>query len=286
MRRLPVASALVTVAVTVATASGCSSAAPAAARNAAADVRVGVCAMDEPSGLQGLGINSASCAITVDNRATSMRAYTIDLTCTSYERTTPFAAGSMLYYVPAGRHTISSTGIVTSGSDRNVSCRTGWAKVEDLTSDDGSPEPWPSPTGALADAVAAADPDATPTPGDTASGTPASASAAVTALQYQALARTYPVGDYTVSFTTSGYDSTSRQIDLGGTVTSRSSDTDTMKRTGLVVTLLRADGSVDARGTLCVDLNGSTSDAVDTTLDDGTPDWTTIRITRGSATEC
>ncbi|MGW9029321.1 hypothetical protein ACWGQ5_35390 [Streptomyces sp. NPDC055722] len=204
MRRLPVASALVTVVATVAAVSGCSSAASASEQNASADVKVGVCAMDEPFDLQGHQFNSASCAITVNNRAGSMRAYTINLTCTSSERTTPFAAGSMLYYVPAGQHTISSTGIATNGSDQNMTCQTRSAKVRDLTSDDGSPEPWPSPSGALADAVAAAGPEATPTPKDTAAETSASASAAIAALQYQALARTYTVGDYTVNLTPPG----------------------------------------------------------------------------------
>ncbi|WP_369033229.1 hypothetical protein [Streptomyces adonidis] len=120
MRRLLVAFALVTVVVTVTAVSGCSSTASASGQNASADVKVGVCVVAEPFDLQGDQVNSASCAITVNNRAGCMRAYTINLTCTSSEKTTPFAAGSMLYYVSAGQHTISSTGITTSGSDQNM----------------------------------------------------------------------------------------------------------------------------------------------------------------------
>ncbi|MFF2518383.1 hypothetical protein [Streptomyces sp. NPDC058086] len=269
--------------------------------------------MAEPLDLQGHQVNSASCAITVNNRAGSMRACTINLTCTGSERTTPFAAGSMLYYVPAGQHTISSTGMATSGSDQNMTCQARSAKVRDLTSDDGSPEPWPSPSGALADAVDTAGPDATPTPKDTAADAAASAaaasasaqaeasqsntaveasasaSAARAALQHRALARTYTLGDYTVNLTNvdpSGYDVNDQQIYVAGTVTSHSSDTGTMKQFGLVVTLLRANGSVDASGTLCVELMGGTSDVVNTTTDGGTPDWTSIRITRSPTTPC
>jgi hypothetical protein len=303
MRHLPVASALVTVVVTVTAISGCFSAASGAEQNAGADVKVGVCAMGEPSELQDTQVNSASCAITVNNRAGSMRAYTINLTCTSSERTTPFAAGSMLYYVPAGQHTISSAGIVTSGTDQNIICRTRSAKARDLTSDDGSPEPWPSPSGALAEA--AAGPDATPEPELTAAdadasasaragasqsaAAKASASAALADLQHRALVRTYTLGDYTVNLTNvdpSGYDVNDQQLYIAGTVTSHSADTGTMKQFGLVVTLLRANGSVDTRGTLCVELMGGTSDVVNTTTDGGTPDWTSIRITRSPATPC
>ncbi|MCX4458735.1 hypothetical protein OOK58_43280 [Streptomyces sp. NBC_01728] len=138
-----------------------------------------------------------------------------------------------------------------------------------------------SPTGDTSDP--AAGPDATPTPEDTAA---EASQSAVAALQAQALARTYPVGDYTVNFTTSGYDSSSQQIEVGGTVISHSSDTGTAKQFGLVVTLLRANGSVDASGTQCVELTGGTSDGVDITTDGGTPDWASIRVTRSSTTPC
>lgn len=304
MRRVPVASALATMVVTVAVMSGCSS---TSEQDASADAKVGVCASDGPYDLQGEQFRSAFCAITVNNRTGSMRAYTIDLTCTSAERKTPFETGSMLYYVPAGQHTISSTGIVTSGTDQNMTCQTRSATARDLTSDDGSPEPRLSPSGALADAVAAADPGATPTPEDTAAeaavsasaqavtsqsaaaAASASASAALAALQHQALARTYTLGDYTVNLTNadlSGYDIDHQEIYIAGTVTSHSSDTGTMKQFGLVVTLLRANGSVDTSGTLCVELMGGTSDVVDTATDGGTPDWTSIRITRSPTSPC
>ncbi|WP_369033231.1 hypothetical protein [Streptomyces adonidis] len=69
-------------------------------------------------------------------------------------------------------------------------------------------------------------------------------------------------------------------------MTSHSSDTGTMKQFGLVVTLLRANGSVDTSGTLCVELMGGTSDVVDTTTDGGTPDWSSIRITRSPSAPC
>lgn len=138
-----------------------------------------------------------------------------------------------------------------------------------------------SPTGDTSDL--AAGPDATPTPEDTAA---EASQSAVAALQAQALARTYTVGDYTVNFTTSGYDSPSQQIEVGGTVTSQSSDTGTAKQFDLVVTLLRANGSVDASGTQCVELTGGTSDRVDIATDGGTPDWTSIRVTRSSTTPC
>lgn len=111
MRPLPAAAALTAGVVAAAAMSGCSAVISASEHDAVADVKVGVCAMGEPFDVQDQQVGSASCAITVDNQARSMRAYTINLTCTSTERTTPFAAGSMLYYVPAGQHTISSAGI-------------------------------------------------------------------------------------------------------------------------------------------------------------------------------
>ncbi|MFJ8113286.1 hypothetical protein ACIRF9_47115, partial [Streptomyces sp. NPDC096132] len=145
----------------------------------------------------------------------------------------------------------------------------------------------------------AAGPDATPAPEDTAAeaeasqstaaSASASGSAALAALQHQALTRTYTLGDYTVNLTNadpSGYDINDQQIYIAGTVTSHSSDTGTMKQFGVVVTLLRANGSVDTSGTLCVELMGGTSDVVDTTTDGGTPDWTSIRITRSPTTPC
>ncbi|ALV32235.1 hypothetical protein [Streptomyces sp. CdTB01] len=303
MRRIPIASALATVVVSVAAMSGCSSAASASAQDASADVKVGVCASGGPFNVQGHQLQSANCAITVNNRAESIRAYTINLTCTSAKRT-PFAAGSMLYYVPAGQHTLSSAGIFLRGTDQNIRCQTRSASVRELTSADGSPEPWPSPSGALADAVAAVGPDATPTPEDTVGDAAASVSAqaeasqsaaaaasasASAALRHRALARTYTLGDYTVNLTNadpSGYDINDQQIYIAGTVTSHSSDTGTMKQFGLVVTLLRANGSVDASGTLCVELMGGTSDVVDTTTEGGTPDWISIRITRSPTTPC
>ncbi|MFF0133077.1 hypothetical protein ACFYTG_46670 [Streptomyces mirabilis] len=154
-----------------------------------------------------------------------------------------------------------------------------------------------SPAGDTSDP--AAGPDPTPTPEDTAAEAEASqsaaakasasASAALAALEHRALARTYTLGDYTVNLTNadpSGYDINDQQIYIAGTVTSHSSDTGTMKQFGVVVTLLRANGSVDTSGTLCVELMGGTSDAVDTTTDGGTPDWTSIRITRSPTTPC
>jgi hypothetical protein len=304
MRHLPAASALATVAVAAAAMSGCSAAPSASEQDAIADVKVGVCAMGEPLDAQDQQLNSASCAITVNNRTRSMRAYTINLTCTSTERATPFAAGSMLYYVPAGQHTISSAGIATSGSDQNMHCRTRSATVRDLASDEESPEAWPSPSGALADAVAASMPDTTPKPMDSAAAASASAqaeasrsaaaasasaSANLATLQHRALARTYTLGDYTVNLTNadpSGYDINDQHIYIAGTVTSHSSDTGTMKQFGIVVTLLRANGTVDTSGTLCAELMGGTSDTVEATTDGGRPDWTSIRVTRSPTTPC
>ncbi|MEU2736140.1 hypothetical protein ABZ656_12065 [Streptomyces sp. NPDC007095] len=140
----------------------------------------------------------------------------------------------------------------------------------------------------------------TPTPEDTAAEASASAasasasaqvsaSAALASIQRQALARTYTVGDYTAHLTNA--DPTDPSIDtpgiyIAGTVASHSPDTAVPVQLGIVVTLLRSDGSVDASGTLCIELLGGTSQVADTTANGGTPDWTSIRITRSPTTPC
>ncbi|MFD7961194.1 hypothetical protein ACFV5J_10345 [Streptomyces zaomyceticus] len=252
--------------------SGCSPSPSVSEHDASWDVKVGTCASDGPYELGGQQFQSPTCAITVDNRVGSMRAYTIDLTCTTAQRITPFAAGFALYYVPAGQHIIASSGIVTSGTDQDMSCRLASATVRDLTSDEGDPEPALPPSGALADAVASA-----------------SVSADVAAAQHRALARTYTLGDYEVNLTQvdpSGYGVDGQRIYIAGMVTSNSSDTSRMKQFGLVVTLLRVDGSVVTRGTLCVKVMGDTVDMVDTTMDSDTLDWSSIRITHSPTTPC
>lgn len=288
MSRFLAASAVATVVFTAAATSGCS----AREQDASADVNVGVCALERPDSL-GQQFQWAYCAITVNNQSGAMRAYTINLTCTSAERTTPFAAGLELYYVPAGQHTISSDGILTSDTDQNMTCQTRSATVRSPTPEDGNPpEAAPSPSGALADALTTAGPEATPTPQDTAAEAAASAEAspsaaasasagtALATLQHRALARIYTLGDYTVKLTNA------EPPAIDATVTSHSSDTDTMKQFGVVVTLLRANGSLDTSGTLCVELTGGTYQDVYTTTDGGTPDWTSIRITRSPTTPC
>jgi hypothetical protein len=117
----------------------------------------------------------------------------------------------------------------------------------------------------------------------------ASASAARASVQHQALARTYTVGDYTVNLTNA--DPTDSSIStpgiyIAGTVASHSPDTAIPVQLGIVVTLLRSDGSADASGTLCIELLGGTSQIADTTTNGGTPDWTSIRITRSPTTPC
>ncbi|MFB6838946.1 hypothetical protein [Streptomyces sp. NPDC056361] len=301
MRRLPVVFSLATAVVTAAAISGCSTSPSASEQDASWEVKVGVCASDGPYELEGQQFQSPSCAITVDNRAGSMRAYTIDLTCTTAKRGTPFAAGFALYYVPAGQHTIASNGIAMSGTDQSMSCRLGSATVRDLTSDEGSPEPARSPAGALADAVATVSPDPEDTAAEAtasaraeasqsaAAAASASASADLAAARRRALDHTYVLGDYAVNLTSvapSGYDIDDQHMYIAGTVTSHSSDTGRMKQFGLIVTLLHADGSVGTSGTLCVQVMGGMSEMVETTTDGGTPDWTSIRITRSPTTPC
>ncbi|MFE5909079.1 hypothetical protein ACFQ6B_08345 [Streptomyces wedmorensis] len=297
MRSRFAASALAAVVATMSALSGCSS----PEEDASWDVRAGVCASDGPFELDGVWLSSASCALTVNNQSGFMRAYTIDLSCSTSERTTPFAAGSMLYYVPSGQHTIVSAGIATKATEQYMSCRIRSATVRDLRSDEGSPDPQPAPSGALSDAVAAAEPEPVPDPAESAASAQAkasqsaaasasaSASAALSDLQHQALARTYILGDYTLNLTSvvpDGADPNVPRMYISGTVASHSSDTGRSKQFGLVVSLLRADGTLNTRGTLCVQLLDGDSNTFETTTPDGTPDWTSIRITRSPTTPC
>jgi hypothetical protein len=247
------------------------------------------------------------CAISVDNQSASVRAYTIDLACTSDERGA-FDADRMVYYVSTGQHILSSAGIATGATDQNLVCRTGSATVQDLIPADGNPDPNSSPTGALAAALAGEEPGGTPVPVDTAAAASASeaaasacaqaeasasaaaaasasASAAVAVVQQRALARTYAAGEYSVSLSQANPLNTTT-IDLLADVTSHDPNTGLAKQFGLVVTLLNADGSVNATGTICGDLLGGDSQQLEFTPQRGTTDWRSIRVSSGSTSSC
>ncbi|MFJ1561853.1 hypothetical protein [Streptomyces mirabilis] len=304
MRRVFVAAVTCATALTAFTAlSGCSSA--ASEQDASADVKVGICASEGTDPVLGPQTQWEYCAISVDNQSASVRAYTIDLACTSDERGA-FDAGRMVYYVSTGQQILSSAGIATGATDQNLACRTGSATVQDLIPADGNPDPNPSPTGALAAALAGEGPGGTPAPVDTAAAASASeaaasasaqaeasasaaasasASAAVAAVQQRALARTYAAGEYSVSLSQANPLNTTT-IDLLADVTSHDPNTGLAKQFGLVVTLLNADGSVNASGTMCGELLGGDSQRLEFTPQQGTTDWTSIHVSSGSTSSC
>ncbi|MER5640563.1 hypothetical protein ABT095_26900 [Kitasatospora sp. NPDC002227] len=110
----------------------------------------------------------------------------------------------------------------------------------------------------------------------------ASASAEAAGLQQRALSRSYAVGAYSVSLSRANPMNTTT-IDLVADVTSHDSDTGLAKQFGLAITLLNADGSVNASGTLCGELLGGTSQRLEFAPQQGTMAWASIRVSLAPA---
>lgn len=148
-----------------------------------------------------------------------------------------------------------------------------------------------SPAGDTSDPTTG--PDATATPEDAAAeasqsaaaAASASASAALATVQQRALARIYTAGEYSVSLSQANPMNTTT-IDLLADVTSHDPNTGLAKQFGIVVTLLNTDGSVNATGTVCGELLGGDSQQLEFTPQQGTVNWTAIRISTDSTSTC
>ncbi|MFD0532388.1 hypothetical protein ACFQ1I_46765 [Kitasatospora arboriphila] len=106
----------------------------------------------------------------------------------------------------------------------------------------------------------------------------ASASAEAASPQQRALlARTYTAGAYSVTLSPANPINTTT-TDLLAEVTSHDSNTGLARQFGLAITLLNADGSVNASGTLCAELLGGTSQQLEFAPQQGTMLWTSIRV--------
>ncbi|MEU4119205.1 hypothetical protein AB0F71_32520 [Kitasatospora sp. NPDC028055] len=291
--------------------SGCSSSVPD--RDRSAEVGLILCASEGVDPVLGGRMRTERCALSVDNRSPRMLAYTIDLACTSTERHA-FDAGRTVYYVPPGRHTIAAASILDSVTDRDLACRIGPVSAQELTPEDGRPQPAVSPDGVLAAALArpgtgggsgrvgteasssASTGASGAARGEASAAASASASAAASAsasaaavrtaaAQQKALAQTCTIGDYSVRMSLANPANTTT-VDLLLDVTSHDPNTGLARQFGIVVTLQNVDGSVNAEGTVCAELLGGDSQRLEFSPDRGTADWTTVHVTRSPTAPC
>ncbi|WP_344626768.1 hypothetical protein [Kitasatospora arboriphila] len=158
----------------------------------------------------------------------------------------------------------------------DTAAETSAAAAEVLAAPPAEPPPGAAEVSAAAQAAASAAAAAASESAQAEAAASASAEAA-SPQQRALLARTYTAGAYSVTLSPANPINTTT-TDLLAEVTSHDSNTGLARQFGLAITLLNADGSVNASGTLCAELLGGTSQQLEFAPQQGTMLWTSIRV--------